>query len=305
MELGWVHARGGNLRRAEALFGQVLAGLDSPATGADGTDVVWIRRWTLEGLVKVLISAGRYGEAARLGEQTLRMAEDLGHPVPIVATMYRLASAYIGLGDLERAIALCVRSLGLSRERELSNTIQPAATFLGVAYTLAGRPADAIASLQEAVTVGESTNALDAFTVASLGHAYLESGRQEDASRCARTAFAMSDQARASVEAMALHLLGAIAARRDPPAIDEATQHYGRALALAGDLGMRPLVAHCHLGLGKLYRRTDKREQAQEHLTTATTMYREMGMTYWLEKAEAGDSRHWSSWAATGPHAPR
>ena len=50
---------------------------------------------------------------------------------------------------------------------------------------------------------------------------------------------------------------------------------------------MRPLVAHGHHGLGKLYRRTGKREQAQEHLATATTMYREMGMTYWLEKAEA------------------
>ena len=50
---------------------------------------------------------------------------------------------------------------------------------------------------------------------------------------------------------------------------------------------MRPLVAHCHLGLGKLYARTGKREHAQEHLTTATTMYREMRMTYWLEKAEA------------------
>jgi hypothetical protein len=50
---------------------------------------------------------------------------------------------------------------------------------------------------------------------------------------------------------------------------------------------MRPRVAHCHLGLGKLYRRTDKREQAQEHLTTATTMYREMDMRLWLEQAEA------------------
>jgi len=49
---------------------------------------------------------------------------------------------------------------------------------------------------------------------------------------------------------------------------------------------MRPLVAHCHLGLGKLYRRTGKREQAQEHLTTATTMYRERDMRFWLEKAE-------------------
>jgi len=47
---------------------------------------------------------------------------------------------------------------------------------------------------------------------------------------------------------------------------------------------VRPLVAHCHLGLGKLHGRTSMREQAQEHLTTATTMYREMGMTYWLER---------------------
>jgi len=50
---------------------------------------------------------------------------------------------------------------------------------------------------------------------------------------------------------------------------------------------MRPLVAHCHLGLGKLYRRTGKREKAQGHLTTATTMYRAMDMPYWLEQAEA------------------
>jgi len=50
-------------------------------------------------------------------------------------------------------------------------------------------------------------------------------------------------------------------------------------------IGLLPLIAHCHLG--KLYWRTGKREQAQEHLITATTMYREMGITYWLEQAEA------------------
>ena len=66
-----------------------------------------------------------------------------------------------------------------------------------------------------------------------------------------------------------------------------AERHYRQALALAEELGMRPLVAHCHLGLGKLYRRTGDREQAQEHLTTATTMYREMDMRFWLEQAEA------------------
>ena len=63
--------------------------------------------------------------------------------------------------------------------------------------------------------------------------------------------------------------------------------HYADALALAEKLGFRPLVAHCRLSLARLCRRTGKREQAQQHVATATTMYRDMGMTYWLEQAEA------------------
>ena len=58
-------------------------------------------------------------------------------------------------------------------------------------------------------------------------------------------------------------------------------------MALADARGMRPLVAHCHLGLGKLYRRTGNRGEAQEHLNVAMAMYREMDMTYWLEQAVA------------------
>jgi hypothetical protein len=71
--------------------------------------------------------------------------------------------------------------------------------------------------------------------------------------------------------------------------MERAESQYREAVALATELAMRPLVAGCHLGLGTLYGRRGKREQAQEHLTTATTMYREMGMTYWLEQAEAGE----------------
>ncbi len=62
-------------------------------------------------------------------------------------------------------------------------------------------------------------------------------------------------------------------------------KHYREALTLAGELGMRPLVAHCHLGLGKLYRRTGKPEQAHQQLAMATAMYREMDMRFWLERA--------------------
>jgi hypothetical protein len=49
---------------------------------------------------------------------------------------------------------------------------------------------------------------------------------------------------------------------------------------------MRPLVAHCHFGLGRLFRRTDRYEPAREHLNTAVAMYRDMGMSYWLLNAE-------------------
>jgi tetratricopeptide (TPR) repeat protein len=84
-----------------------------------------------------------------------------------------------------------------------------------------------------------------------------------------------------------LHLLGEIATHPDRSDAASGEAYYRKALALAEPRGMRPLVAHCHLGLGKLYRRRGKRQEAQEHLTTATTMYREMAMRFWLEKAEA------------------
>ena len=61
---------------------------------------------------------------------------------------------------------------------------------------------------------------------------------------------------------------------------------FRRALSIANELGMRPLVAHCHAGLAKLYRRTGRHTESDEHFSTAAAMYRDMGMTYWLERAE-------------------
>ena len=82
-------------------------------------------------------------------------------------------------------------------------------------------------------------------------------------------------------------MLGNIAAHPDRVEIDTAQEHYRQALALAEELGLRPLMARCTLGLAVLYRRAGKRQQVREHLTIATTIYREMGMRFWLEQAEA------------------
>ena len=87
--------------------------------------------------------------------------------------------------------------------------------------------------------------------------------------------------------AYALRLLGKVTAHQDSPEIEPAAHHYQQALALADELGMRPLVAHCHLGLGQLYGQTGRVEQARTALTTAIDLYRAMHMTFWLPQAEA------------------
>jgi Flp pilus assembly protein TadD len=88
-------------------------------------------------------------------------------------------------------------------------------------------------------------------------------------------------------EAHACRLLGEVAMRREPPDIDQATDHYRQALALADELGMRPLQAHCHCGLGTLYAKVGQYEQARTELSTAIALYRDMDMTFWLPQAEA------------------
>jgi tetratricopeptide (TPR) repeat protein len=114
----------------------------------------------------------------------------------------------------------------------------------------------------------------------------LENGRIDEAASHVREALALTRRlgARGS-EAHGLCLAGDVASTGGA---EDADGYYREALALAGELGMRPLVAHCHLGVGKLYRRTGRREQAQEHLTNATTLYREMDMRFWLEQAAVG-----------------
>jgi tetratricopeptide (TPR) repeat protein len=120
----------------------------------------------------------------------------------------------------------------------------------------------------------------------SLGRACLLLGRLDEAQRLADRAVESSPR-HPGFAAHAQHLLGDIATHPDRFDAERGEAHYRKALALAERRGMRPLVAHCHLGLGKLARRSGKREQARDHLTTATSMYRGMDMRFWLEQAEA------------------
>jgi class 3 adenylate cyclase/DNA-binding SARP family transcriptional activator len=119
-----------------------------------------------------------------------------------------------------------------------------------------------------------------------LGRAALSLGRLDDARRLGDRALESSPH-QPGFAAHARHLLGEVASHPDRFDAERGETHYRQALALAEPRGMRPLVAHCEFGLGKLYRRRGTREQAQKHFTTATTLYRAMDMPFWLEQAEA------------------
>jgi tetratricopeptide (TPR) repeat protein len=125
-----------------------------------------------------------------------------------------------------------------------------------------------------------------------LGEGYMLAGRLEEAMQLGQQALEFTRaRKRQGYQAYALRLLGDIAARRMPPEVDLAENYFRQALTLAEALGMRPLQAHCHLGLGTLYVKTGMREKARAELTTAIELYCGMDMTFWLPQAEAALAR--------------
>ena len=164
------------------------------------------------------------------------------------------------------------------------------AATLGMAYTLSGRVADAVLLLTKAMEQATAMHMVSyqALCSFSLGEAQMLAGCLEDAQALAEhtLTLARAHQERGH-QADALRLLGDIAARCEPPESASAEAHYHQALTLAEELGMRPLQAHCHRGLGTLYATIGQQEQAHTALSTAIDMYRAMDMTFWLPQAEA------------------
>jgi tetratricopeptide (TPR) repeat protein len=164
------------------------------------------------------------------------------------------------------------------------------AASLGAAYTLAGRVADAVPLLTQAMehTIATETVVYQALCCLPLGEAQMVAGRLEEAHALAERALVLAhERQERGHQAYALHLIGEIAARREPPEGAPAEAHYRQALALADEFGMRPLVAHCHLGLGMLYAKIGRGAEAHPELFAAIELYRAMDMTFWLPSTEA------------------
>jgi class 3 adenylate cyclase/tetratricopeptide (TPR) repeat protein len=236
-----------------------------------------------------LAELGKVGEAFALAEEAVQIAESHGHRFSSVAGHWGVADLYLAIGDATKTIAVLEPSVEVCRTHGPIWFPGVAAT-LGLAHSRAGRAAPGLALLEEARDSAVHTADLlyQPGRLAALGEAYLLAGRRDDARATAQQALTLARaQHERGNEGRALHLLGEIAGSDQPPVLVHAEGYFQEALALAEELGMRPLVAHCHLGLGTLYRKVGDHEQAKVELATAAELYRAMEMPFWLAKAEA------------------
>jgi tetratricopeptide (TPR) repeat protein len=244
------------------------------------------RRW----LTQALAETGAFAEGIARGEEAIRIAEAANHPHSLVNACWSLGYLYMRKGDVQKAIPLFERGLELCWTRDLRQLVASLTVALSHVLALSGRLSEALALLEQNEDTASLTRLIGRLSESAsmLSKVYWLAGRHKDAQTLAVRAYERAHEIkeRGSL-ARTLQLLGTIAIHHDPPEIDQAETHYQQALALANELGMRPLQAHCHRGLGTLYSQTGQAEQARAELSTAIKMYRNMEMTFWLPETEA------------------
>ncbi|MGH8069317.1 MAG: ATP-binding protein [Candidatus Entotheonellia bacterium] len=288
--LGMVYFSQGDYRQAMAACRRAMAVLEGERRHERYSEAALLAVLSRTFLSFCLAEMGAFAEGIAVGEEGLRIAEAVKHPISLVVAYRGVGQPYLRQGNLHQALPVLERAVGLCDDADLPFHFSLLAPTLGTAYVLCGRVDEAVRLLERALEQATSSSIMPIrmLQLSALGEAHLRAGRLEEASPLAARAleYFRTHQERGH-EAYALRLLGDIATHRDPPEVEEAQASYRQALALAEALGMRPLLAHCYLGLGTLYARTGQREQAHTELSAAITLYRAMEMTFWLPQAEA------------------
>jgi tetratricopeptide (TPR) repeat protein len=288
--LGLAYEAQGNYHRAIDCFGQTVASLEG-ARRHEHFGLPFLPAVRSRACIATYhAELGTFAEGRAFGDEGLRIAEAVELPVSLMFASWGIGLLALRQGDLPKALPLLERAVGICQEADLPVYFPLMAAALGAAYTLGGRVADAVPLLMQALGQATAMEMIgrQALCRLALGEVQVLAGCLEEAHALAEGALALArEHQERGHQAYALRLLGDIAARREPPESEQAAAHYQQALALAEDLGMRPLQAHCHLGLGTLYAKIGQPEQARVELSTATELYHAMDMSFWLPEAEA------------------
>lgn len=286
LRLGQAYISTGDYRQAATALRKSVASLGGEMAherfGLAGLPAAFSRAF----LAWALAELGEFAEAIAVAEESTRIAEAARQPYSVAVSDYTLGRSYLRKGDLARAIAVLEAGWKRCREAELPANADHLAGSLGYAYALAGRAREGLPLLELAVREAESTSRhFHSLSVVWLGEAHLLTGHPEAARLLGEQGLHLSSERHErGNEAYALRLLGEAAAHERADGTGEDYQL--RALTLAEELGMRPLAAHCHMGLAALQRRTGRPREAADHATAVAALFRELGMSPWQESVE-------------------
>jgi tetratricopeptide (TPR) repeat protein len=240
-------------------------------------------------LAHTLAELGAFEEGRDHGQEAVRLAESLDHPFSLIWACLNLGRLEGLRGEFTRAIIPLEHAVTLSNELNIAYLTPIALAALGHIYARSGRVEQGVSWLQQALAGYASAGIgyLRSMSMVQLGEAHFLAGRADEAwDFGARAVLLAREREERGHEAWAHRLLGEMASHRDHLDVAAAEAHYAASTALALELGMRPLVARCRFSLGKLYGRAGDR-RATEHLTSAISLFQELGMRFWFDKAEA------------------
>jgi len=286
----WLGALSGDYRGTERLCRTLMDSLPGDLSRERFGLVAYPAVVSRAFLARALAELGVFDEGRDHGQEAVRLAEALDHPFSLIWACLNLGHLEGLRGEFIRATMPLERAVALSREWNIAYLTPIAMAALGHVYAGSGRVREGVSWLQQALTAYASAGIgyLHSMSTVRLGEAYLLAGRVEEARACgARAVVLARERGERGHEAWAHRIVGETASHHDCPDVAGAEAHLATSTALASELGMRPLVARCRLSLGKLHGRAGDRRAATEHLTTAMSMFREMGMQFWFEKAEA------------------
>ena len=196
-----------------------------------------------------LAELGDFQEATRHAEDALRLAEASENPLSLIMACMGAGMVHLRRGDTDAAIPVLEHGLQICHMFGLTALMfHGIAASLGAAYALTTRTAEAIPLLRQVADQGTAMKLVSDHLIGAipLAEVLLSRGQLDDAAPLASRALELARaHKQRGHEVYALRLLGEVAARRAPPEADAAETHYLAAIALAGELGMRPLIAHC------------------------------------------------------------
>ena len=273
-------------RRSNEMLEVILGGLDGSG-----------ERYGLSGVPEVLARGIRIWSAAELGDfesafadaaVALRIADESGHPFSMLTATFVTSVARLARGELEAAVGLMRRGLAMCRSERLPMWYPPFASLNALALAHAGRVGEAVPMMEKILPARPGPISFAPFAVVASSEVYLLAGQRERAQAQAERALELARaKAERTYEVWALRALGELAATAATPDIPGAEKSYGAALAKARALGLRPLEARCHLGLGQLRARAGAKDAARESLGAAAGMFNSMGMSFWAERARS------------------